>query len=134
MFLIILLSSSWQQILGKTYGLWCQNGVLVNDSFAFSKTKSCKNRDWSKIITEHYTKRWDNRFYYTNTLPKTHRSVPRKITISQSIVFWRCLWRRSMRNKYISIYLGRSTTCSCRANVLYNFISLRKKTMDTDED
>ena len=42
MFLVLFLSSWWQQTLGKTYGLRCQNGVLVSDSFAFTKTKSCK--------------------------------------------------------------------------------------------
>ena len=42
MFLVLLLSSWWEQTLGKPYGLRCQNRVLVSDSFAFTKTKSCK--------------------------------------------------------------------------------------------
>ena len=34
---------SWsQQLLGKTYGLLYQNGAMVSNSFAFSKTKSCR--------------------------------------------------------------------------------------------
>ena len=40
-FLVLELSSWLQQLLGKTYVLRCQNGVTVNDSFAFRKTKSC---------------------------------------------------------------------------------------------
>ena len=39
----ILSLSSWsQQPLRKTYGLRCQNGVMVSDSFAFRKTSSCR--------------------------------------------------------------------------------------------
>ena len=38
---VLSLSSWWQQLLGKTYGLQFQNGLLVSDLFAFSKTKSC---------------------------------------------------------------------------------------------
>ena len=38
--LVPSLSSWWQQSLGKTYGLGCQNGVIVSESFAFRKTKS----------------------------------------------------------------------------------------------
>ena len=30
---VLLLSSWWQQPLEKTYNLWCQNGVMVIDSF-----------------------------------------------------------------------------------------------------
>ena len=41
-FLLLKLNSWLQQLLEKTYGLWCQNGVMVNDSFAFRKTKSCR--------------------------------------------------------------------------------------------
>ena len=41
-FLVLKLSSWLQQLLEKTYGLRCQNGVMVNDSFAFRKTKSCR--------------------------------------------------------------------------------------------
>ena len=38
---VLSLSSRWQQLLGKTYGLQCQNGYLmVGDLFAFRKTKS----------------------------------------------------------------------------------------------
>ena len=40
--LVLSLSSWWQQPLGKIYGLWCQNGVMVCDPFAFKKTKSCR--------------------------------------------------------------------------------------------
>ena len=40
-FLVLELSSWLQQLLGKTYGLRYQNGVMVNDSFIFRKTKSC---------------------------------------------------------------------------------------------
>ena len=36
------MSSCYQQPLGKTYGLLCQNEVKVSDSFAFMKTKSCR--------------------------------------------------------------------------------------------
>ena len=39
------LSSWWQQPLGKTYAIRCQNGVMVSDSFVFSKTKSCRQQD-----------------------------------------------------------------------------------------
>ena len=39
---VLSLSSWWQQALGKTYALRCQNGVMVSDSFVFSKTKSCR--------------------------------------------------------------------------------------------
>ena len=42
-FLVLKLSSWLQQLLGKTYGLRYQNGVMVNDSFdSFRKTKSCR--------------------------------------------------------------------------------------------
>ena len=37
-----VLSSWWQQLLGKTYGFRCQNGAMVSDSFAHRKTKSCR--------------------------------------------------------------------------------------------
>ena len=37
-----VLSSWWQQLLGKIYGLRYQNGAMVSDSFAYSKTKSCR--------------------------------------------------------------------------------------------
>ena len=30
--------------MGKTYGLQCKDGVMVSDSLAFSKTKSCRQR------------------------------------------------------------------------------------------
>ena len=41
--LLVLELSSWlQQHLKKTYGLRCQKGIMVNDSFAFRKTKSCR--------------------------------------------------------------------------------------------
>ena len=36
------LSSWWQQHLGKTYSLQCQNGVMASDSFAIRETKSCR--------------------------------------------------------------------------------------------
>ena len=39
---VLSLSSWWQQLLGKTYGLQCQNGLMVSDLFAFRKTKSCR--------------------------------------------------------------------------------------------
>ena len=41
-FLVLELSSWLQQLLGKTYGLRCQNAVMVNGSFVFRKTKSCR--------------------------------------------------------------------------------------------
>ena len=67
-------------------------------------------------------KRWDRTDVTTLMhFPKTHRSVPRKITID---LLYFCevydvdLWEKN---------LGRSMAYSCRANVLYNFIILRKK-------
>ena len=39
---VLLLSSWWQQPLGKTYGLQYQNGLIVSDLFAFRKTKTCR--------------------------------------------------------------------------------------------
>ena len=38
----LLLSSWWQQLLGKTFGLRYQNGATVSDSFAKTKTRSCR--------------------------------------------------------------------------------------------
>ena len=35
-------SSWWQRLLWKTYGLRYQNGTMVSDSFAYRKTKTCK--------------------------------------------------------------------------------------------
>ena len=37
--LVLSLSSWWQQPLGKTYGLFCQNGVMVSDCFASRNPK-----------------------------------------------------------------------------------------------
>ena len=34
------LSSWWQQLLGKAYGLWYLNEAMVSDSFAFTRGKS----------------------------------------------------------------------------------------------
>ena len=42
-YLVLQLSSWLQQLLGKAYDLRCQNGVMVNDSFAFGKAKSFWN-------------------------------------------------------------------------------------------
>ena len=39
---ILSLCSWWQQPLAKTYGLRCENEVMISDSFAFRKTKSCR--------------------------------------------------------------------------------------------
>ena len=74
-------------------------------------------------------KRWDTTDVTTLMhFTKIRRSVTRKITIDL-LYFWDVydlnLWEK---------YLGRITAYSCRANVLYNFIILRNKTMDTDED
>ena len=38
---VLSLSSWWQQPLGQSYGLRCQNGAMVSDLFAFRKTRSC---------------------------------------------------------------------------------------------
>ena len=38
----LALNSWWQHLLGKTWGCRYQNGAMVSDSFACSKTKSCK--------------------------------------------------------------------------------------------
>ena len=38
---VLSLRTWWQQLLGKTFGLHCQNGLMVSDLFAFRKTKSC---------------------------------------------------------------------------------------------
>ena len=46
--LALLLSSWWQQPLGRTYGLQCQNGVMVNDSFASSKTKRFRQHQFTR--------------------------------------------------------------------------------------
>ena len=41
---LVLSLSSWrQQPLGKTYGLWCQDGVMVSDSFASRKPKKFRH-------------------------------------------------------------------------------------------
>ena len=104
------LSSWWQQPLGKTYGLRCQNRVMVSDSFVFRKTKSCtqhsflvlrfdvgdlsafvtesrgSSREWSKIIhnrTLHETLR-QNRPYYTNVLVGNRNSNYLNILMSES--------------------------------------------------
>ena len=37
---VLSLSSWWQQPLRETYGLRCENRVMVSDSFVFKKTKS----------------------------------------------------------------------------------------------
>ena len=37
--LALSLSSWWQQPLGKTYGLLCQNGVIASDCFASRNPK-----------------------------------------------------------------------------------------------
>ena len=39
--LVLSLNLWWQQPFGNTYGLQCQNGVMVSDSVAFRKTNSC---------------------------------------------------------------------------------------------
>ena len=44
-FFILELSYWLQQLLEKTYGLRCQNRVMVNDSFTFRKTKSRRKQD-----------------------------------------------------------------------------------------
>ena len=41
---VLSLSSWWQQLLGRIYGLQCQNGLMVTDLFAFRKTKSCRQQ------------------------------------------------------------------------------------------
>ena len=41
-YLVLSLSSCWQQPLGKTYGLRCQIGVVVSNSFAFRENKNCR--------------------------------------------------------------------------------------------
>ena len=38
-YLVLQLNSWLQQLLGKAYDLRCQNGVMVNDSFAFRKPR-----------------------------------------------------------------------------------------------
>ena len=40
--LLLDLCSWWQQLLGKTYWLQYQNGVMVSNSFVFRKTKRCR--------------------------------------------------------------------------------------------
>ena len=40
---ILSLTSWWQQPLGKTYGLRCQNGVIVGDSFPLEKRRALDN-------------------------------------------------------------------------------------------
>ena len=39
--LVLLLSTSCQQLLGKFYIVRCQNGVMVSDYFVFRKIKRC---------------------------------------------------------------------------------------------
>ena len=67
-------------------------------------------------------KRWGRTDFTTLMLfPKIHKSVPLKITIDLLHfldVYDVDLWEKN---------LSRSTTYSYRANVLYNFIILRKK-------
>ena len=67
-------------------------------------------------------KRW-GRTDFTTVLhfSKIYRSVPRKITIGLLYfldVYDVDLWEKN---------LARSTAYSCQANVLYNFITLKKK-------
>ena len=40
---VLLLSSWWQQPLGKTNDLRCQNGVMVSDSFLLGKPRAEDN-------------------------------------------------------------------------------------------
>ena len=53
--LVLSLSSLWQQPLRKTYGLQCQIGVMVSDSFAFRETKNCRQHVllvlWLALLT-----------------------------------------------------------------------------------
>ena len=88
---VLSLSSWWQQHLGKTCGLQCQNGVTVCDSFVIRKNRSRRqhsllvlrlrlviqmhivtewqgrNREWSKIRYNRtlHEKLRQNRLYYT---------------------------------------------------------------------
>ena len=41
-YLLLSLRSWWEQLLGKTYGLQCQDGAMVSDSSSFKKIKSCR--------------------------------------------------------------------------------------------
>ena len=41
-YLVMSLSSWWKQPLGKSYGIQWQNGVMVQVSFGFRKTKNCR--------------------------------------------------------------------------------------------
>ena len=112
MFLVLSLSSAWLQILWKTYSLWSKNGVLLSDSFAFTKPKSCKqtcslsavinvgdlsafvtewlgkNRECSKIMTENYMKRLERIDFTALThFLRIHKSVPHKRRIDL-LYFW----------------------------------------------
>ena len=93
--LILFLSSWWQQPLGKTYALHCRNRVMVSASFAFSKTKSCRQHvlwvplwlngkeqivnDKKQYTTEHHRKRWDRTDL--TILTKTQTSLTRFTSI-----------------------------------------------------
>ena len=50
----LALNSWWQQLLGKTYGLRYQNGAMVSDSFAYRKTKSCRQHDLFFLRTTYW--------------------------------------------------------------------------------
>ena len=45
---VLSLSSWWQQPFRNTYGLLCQIGVIVSDSFAFGETK--KGRQYALLM------------------------------------------------------------------------------------
>ena len=89
-FLVFWLSWWWWQTLGKTYGLryqidywlvtllplgkpralnnmlsWCRHYVANLSAFVTEWRDT--NREWSKIITEHYMKRWDRTDFITLT-------------------------------------------------------------------
>ena len=70
--LVLSLSSLQQHFFGKTYGLLFQNVVMISNSFAFRKTKSCRKHALLvlrlTLVTNHQplheTPR-QNRLYYT---------------------------------------------------------------------
>ena len=81
-----------------------------------------KNNNWTLYETLK-----QNRLYYINALSE-NPNVPRKIIID---LLYFCqvydfdLWEKN---------IGRIKAYSGRANGLYSFIILKKKTMNTDED
>ena len=87
-FLVLSLSSCWQQPLGKNCGLRCQIGVMVTESFAFRENKNCRQHALLVLRLTLVT--------YANThLPKIFYSIISEFqcvtTVKQILSFQFCL-------------------------------------------